>query len=75
VQTAEPLPTSTPTANPTSTPSPAPQFASPLAAKLPTAPVEGALAPDLSLPDLNGNQVRLSALRGKPVLLNFWTTW
>jgi hypothetical protein len=75
VQTAEPLPSHTSTPNPTSTPSPTAQFTSPLAATLPTAPVEGALVPDLSLPDLNGSQVRLSDLRGKPVLLNFWTTW
>jgi tetratricopeptide (TPR) repeat protein len=33
------------------------------------APVE---APDFSLPDLNGLVLTLSALRGKPVLLNFW---
>ena len=42
---------------------------------LPTSPVEGALAPDLTLPDLDGNEVTLSDLRGKLVLLNFWTTW
>jgi len=35
------------------------------------APVE---APDFSLPDLNGLVLTLSALRGKPVLLNFWVT-
>jgi tetratricopeptide (TPR) repeat protein len=33
------------------------------------APVE---APDFSLADLNGQMRTLSALRGKPVLLNFW---
>jgi tetratricopeptide (TPR) repeat protein/peroxiredoxin len=33
------------------------------------APVEG---PDFSLPDFGGQVVTLSALRGKPVLLNFW---
>lgn len=32
-------------------------------------PVE---APDFSLPDLNGRMCTLSALREKPVLLNFW---
>jgi tetratricopeptide (TPR) repeat protein len=30
-------------------------------------------APDLSLPDLSGQARSLSALRGKPVILNFWT--
>jgi thiol-disulfide isomerase/thioredoxin len=24
---------------------------------------------------LNGNQVKLSSLRGRPVLVNFWATW
>jgi peroxiredoxin len=33
------------------------------------------LAPDFSLVDLEGRAVRLSALRGKVVLLNVWTTW
>jgi peroxiredoxin len=39
------------------------------------APVEGAPAPDLMLTDLNGELVTLSDLQGRPVLLNFWTTW
>jgi peroxiredoxin len=33
------------------------------------------LAPDFSLVDLGGQAVRLSALRGKVVLVNVWTTW
>ncbi len=33
------------------------------------------LAPDFALPDLAGQAVRLSALRGRVVLLNLWTTW
>ncbi len=32
-------------------------------------------APEFSLPDLEGKQVRLSGLRGRPVLVNFWATW
>jgi thiol-disulfide isomerase/thioredoxin len=32
-------------------------------------------APPFELPDLKGNKKRLSALRGKVVLLNFWATW
>jgi peroxiredoxin/outer membrane lipoprotein-sorting protein len=35
----------------------------------------GKPAPDFALPDLDGRQIRLSALRGKPVLLEFWATW
>ena len=34
-----------------------------------------ALAPDFAVPDLAGQAVRLSGLRGKVVLLNLWTTW
>ena len=32
-------------------------------------------APDFSLRSLDGERVRLSALRGQPVVLNFWATW
>jgi peroxiredoxin len=32
-------------------------------------------APDFTLQSLDGNSVRLSDLRGKAVLLNFWATW
>lgn len=31
--------------------------------------------PDFVLPSLDGSEVRLSDLKGKVVLLNFWTTW
>jgi thiol-disulfide isomerase/thioredoxin len=40
-----------------------------------TAPRLGYRAPDFELPDLEGQKVTLSALRGKPILLNFWATW
>ena len=33
------------------------------------------VAPDFTLEDLNGNPVRLSAFRGKAVVLNFWASW
>jgi peroxiredoxin len=39
------------------------------------APAELSLAPDFSLPDLRGEYLRLSAYRGKVVLLDFWATW
>ncbi len=35
----------------------------------------GNLAPDFTLKDLRGQEVRLSSFRGQPVLLNFWATW
>jgi peroxiredoxin len=35
----------------------------------------GGMAPDFVVPDLAGRAVRLSALRGRVVLVNLWTTW
>jgi cytochrome c biogenesis protein CcmG, thiol:disulfide interchange protein DsbE len=32
-------------------------------------------APDFTLPQLDGSDLRLSAYRGKVVLLDFWATW
>jgi peroxiredoxin len=52
-------------------PTPSP---SPAASKIKGAQV-GNLAPDFELDDLDGNSVRLSNLRGTPVMLNFWATW
>jgi len=40
-----------------------------------TGDVKGALAPDFSLKTIDGKNVKLSDLRGKAVLLNFWATW
>lgn len=34
-----------------------------------------ALAPDFTVYDEKGNEVKLSDYRGKPVVLNFWATW
>lgn len=39
------------------------------------APVVGALAPDFALATLDGDEVSLSQLRGRPVLINFWASW
>ena len=36
---------------------------------------QGSVAPDFSLADLDGNPIRLSDLRGRPVVLNFWASW
>ena len=32
-------------------------------------------APDFTVTDRDGNPVKLSELRGKPVVLNFWASW
>lgn len=39
------------------------------------APKQGFLAPDFSLPTIDGDPITLSELRGKPVLINFWASW
>ncbi len=38
-------------------------------------PREGAPAPDFALQTLDGRTYRLSELRGRAVLINFWATW
>ena len=40
-----------------------------------TAPMTSVLAPDFTLTALDGGNMQLSTLRGKPVILNFWATW
>lgn len=39
------------------------------------APQKGFLAPDFTLEDAQGQAVRLSELRGRPVVLNLWASW
>jgi len=39
------------------------------------APQPGFLAPDFELVDAEGKTYRLSELRGRPVLINFWASW
>ncbi|CAN5402775.1 TlpA disulfide reductase family protein [soil metagenome] len=35
----------------------------------------GQVAPEINLPDPEGNEVKLSSLRGKYVLIDFWAAW
>lgn len=39
------------------------------------APRIGSEAPDFTLQSLEGKEIKLSDLRGKPVMINFWATW
>lgn len=40
-----------------------------------TSPNSKVMAPDFTLKDLNGKDVKLSDYNGKIVILNFWATW
>ena len=35
----------------------------------------GKEAPDFSMPDINGKEIKLSSFRGKYVLVDFWASW
>jgi peroxiredoxin len=35
----------------------------------------GTMAPEITLPDADGKEVRLSSFRGKYVLVDFWASW
>ena len=37
--------------------------------------IVGQVAPDFTLPDMNGNIISLYDLRGKSIVLNFWAEW
>jgi cytochrome c biogenesis protein CcmG, thiol:disulfide interchange protein DsbE len=39
------------------------------------APMTGFLAPDFTLQTTTGDTIQLSALHGRPVIINFWATW
>ncbi len=41
----------------------------------PPSPQIGFTAPDFTLDTLNGKSMKLSELRGQPVLINFWASW
>ncbi len=41
----------------------------------PTAAKIGDAAPEIDLKSLTGDQIILSKLQGRPVLVNFWATW
>ncbi|MEJ7672911.1 MAG: TlpA disulfide reductase family protein [Chitinophagaceae bacterium] len=40
-----------------------------------TKPVETSLAPDFTMPDVDGKLVSLSSFKGKYVLVDFWASW
>jgi len=50
-------------------------LASPTPVGRPMPPKVGNVAWDFVLPNMQGEQVRLSDLRGKHVMLSFWATW
>jgi thiol-disulfide isomerase/thioredoxin len=41
----------------------------------PTTVKIGSLAPEVNLKSMTGDQIVLSKLQGRPVLVNFWATW
>lgn len=52
-----------------------PPEAQPEAPQVETGPQVGKLAPDFTLPTVDGQEISLYDIRGKVVLLNFWATW
>lgn len=39
------------------------------------APIVGRRAPEIKLPSIDGGEISLAGLRGKPVVVNFFATW
>ena len=60
---------------PSSSPAAPPSVTQPAPPPIPEGVTVGYRAPDFELQTLDGQTVKLSALRGKPVLVNFWATW
>ena len=52
-----------------------PKAAAAPAAEAAEVAVDGELAPDFELPNLQGSTTKLSSLRGKYVVLDFWGSW
>jgi peroxiredoxin len=61
----------------TGTPSPAPDRTFTTGPFTPPSEPEllGKAAPEFTLKDVDGREITLASLRGKPVLLDFWATW
>lgn len=51
------------------------QFTGQIEASIPIAPEIAAVAPDFEAATVDKSRLRLSALRGGPVIVNFWATW
>jgi len=57
-------------------PTPTPSPAQPTSVRqIASGSAPGQLAFDFALDDVNGRPVRLSDLRGRPVIINFWASW
>lgn len=46
-----------------------------ISAALQAQPKKGEKAPDIAIPDVNGKTKKLSSLKGKVVLIDFWASW
>lgn len=52
-----------------------PEAAAPTQASTESTETQAALAPDFTVYDIDGNEVKLSDYLGTPVVLNFWASW